>query len=102
MRCRGGALLLQDAPQKAPLSGELAAEGCLRGRIKFAAPSSVSAPPCRRPLVGESFFMRIPHQLYHFSYTQLPQIKYHISNMANMTIMIWNFRAFFHVRSGSE
>ena len=25
--CRGGALLLQDAPQKAPLSGELAAEG---------------------------------------------------------------------------
>ena len=24
--CRGGALLLQDAPQKAPLSGELAAE----------------------------------------------------------------------------
>ena len=25
--CRGGALLLQDAPQKAPLSGALAAEG---------------------------------------------------------------------------
>ena len=25
--CRGGALLLQDAPQKAPLSGELAAKG---------------------------------------------------------------------------
>ena len=25
--CRGGALPLQDAPQKAPLSGELAAEG---------------------------------------------------------------------------
>ena len=25
--CRGGALLRQDAPQKAPLSGELAAEG---------------------------------------------------------------------------
>ncbi len=46
--------------------------------------------------------MRIPHQLYHFSYTQLPQIKYRISNMANMTIMIWNFRAFFHVRSGLE
>ena len=48
------------------------------------------------------FFYAHSRQLYHFSYTQLSQIKYHISNMANMTIMIWNFRAFFHVRSGLE
>ena len=59
--------------------------------------STVTPSPRR----GRLFYAH-SRQLYHFSYTQLSQIKYHISNMANMTIMIWNFRAFFHVRSGLE
>ena len=59
--------------------------------------SAVTPSPHR----GRLFYAH-SRQLCHFSYTQLPQIKYHVSNMANMTIMIWNFRAFFHVRSGLE
>ena len=94
-----------ETPEASPMRGS-----CRRRRLmRWTTPRRRNCPHLIRhgPAVPSSprrgrLFYAHSRQLYHFSYTQLSQIKYHVSNMANMTIMIWNFRAFFHVRSGLE